>query len=117
MLSIARLDADDAVVGEADRRIGQQAHRLQEVVGHHRVVDVQLEVALAAGEGHGGVVAEDLDADLVSASHWVGLTLPGMIEEPGSFSGSDSSPRPARGPEPRKRMSLAILNSSSRRPC
>ena len=26
---------------------------------------------------------------MVSASAWVGLTLPGMIEEPGSFSGSD----------------------------
>ena len=26
---------------------------------------------------------------MVSASHWVGLTLPGMIEEPGSFSGSE----------------------------
>ena len=47
---------------------------------------------------------------LVIASHWVGLTLPGMIEEPGSFSGSDSSPRPERGPEPSRRMSLAILN-------
>ena len=46
----------------------------------------------------------------VSASHCVGLTLPGMIDEPGSFSGKASSPRPARGPEPRKRMSLAILN-------
>ena len=32
-----------------------------------------------------------------------------MIDEPGSFSGSDSSPSPERGPEPRKRMSLAIL--------
>jgi hypothetical protein len=28
------------------------------------------------------------------------LTLPGMIEEPGSFSGNSSSPRPVRGPEP-----------------
>ncbi len=36
-----------------------------------------------------------------------------MIDEPGSFSGSDSSPRPERGPEPRKRMSLAILNSAA----
>ena len=49
----------------------------------------------------------------VSASHWVGLTLPGMIDEPGSFSGSDSSPSPERGPEPSKRMSLAILNSAA----
>ena len=29
--------------------------------------------------------------------------MPGMMEEPGSFSGSDSSPSPERGPEPRKR--------------
>ena len=34
------------------------------------------------------------------ASAWVGLTLPGMIEEPGSFSGSEISPMPERGPEP-----------------
>ena len=47
---------------------------------------------------------------MVSASAWVGLTLPGMIEEPGSFSGRISSPRPERGPEPSRRMSLAILN-------
>src|SRR6202171_11182 len=47
---------------------------------------------------------------MVSASHWVGLTLPGMIDEPGSFSGSESSPRPERGPEPNRRISLAILN-------
>src|SRR6476659_8290663 len=49
----------------------------------------------------------------VIASHWVGLTLPGMIDEPGSFSGSINSPRPERGPEPRRRMSLAILKSDA----
>src|SRR5216684_652230 len=47
---------------------------------------------------------------MVIASHCVGLTLPGMIDEPGSFSGSISSPRPERGPEPNKRISFAILN-------
>lgn len=31
---------------------------------------------------------------IVIASDCVGFTLPGMIEEPGSFSGSESSPRP-----------------------
>ena len=36
-----------------------------------------------------------------------------MIDEPGSFSGSASSPRPERGPEPRSRMSLAILKSET----
>ena len=35
---------------------------------------------------------------MVSASHWVGFTLPGMIELPGSFSGMRSSPMPAARP-------------------
>jgi hypothetical protein len=46
---------------------------------------------------------------MVMASHCVGLTLPGMMLLPGSFSGSCSSPRPQRGPLPRKRMSLATF--------
>jgi len=48
---------------------------------------------------------------IVMASHCVGLTLPGMIDEPGSFSGRINSPRPERGPDPNSRMSFAILNS------
>ena len=48
---------------------------------------------------------------IVIASHCVGLTFPGIILLPGSFSGSWSSPRPQRGPEPRYRMSLAIFMS------
>mmetsp|Transcript_29780 Transcript_29780/g.74961 ORF Transcript_29780/g.74961 Transcript_29780/m.74961 type:complete len:277 (+) Transcript_29780:144-974(+) len=48
---------------------------------------------------------------MVSASHCVGLTLPGMMLLPGSFSGSDSSPRPQRGPLPRNRTSLATFIS------
>ena len=51
---------------------------------------------------------------MVIASVCVGLTLPGMIEEPGSFSGRINSPSPERGPEPSRRMSLAILNSAGR---
>ena len=46
---------------------------------------------------------------MVMASHWVGFTFPGIMELPGSFSGKESSPRPHLGPEPRNRMSLAIL--------
>ena len=48
-------------------------------------------------------------ATMVMASHCVGLTLPGIILLPGSFSGSWSSPKPQRGPEPRYRISLAIF--------
>ena len=58
---------------------------------------------------------------IVMASDCVGLTFPGMIEEPGSFSGSSSSPRPERGPEPSHRMSFAIFMSETasvrRAPC
>ena len=39
----------------------------------------------------------------------MGLTLPGIIELPGSFSGNDNSPRPQRGAEAKKRRSLAIF--------
>ncbi len=44
---------------------------------------------------------------IVKASACVGFTLPGMIEEPGSFAGRISSPRP----EPSSLISFAILNS------
>ena len=42
-------------------------------------------------------------------SHWVGLTLPGMMDDPGSFSGMASSPYPDLGPEERNLTSLAIF--------
>src|ERR1700722_11455392 len=48
-------------------------------------------------------------ATIVIASDCVGLTFPGMIDEPGSFSGKLISPKPQRGPEPNKRISLAIF--------
>ena len=54
-------------------------------------------------------------ATMVMASHWVGLTLPGMIELPGSFSGMMSSPMPLRGPEAYQRTSLAIFMRASAR--
>ena len=50
---------------------------------------------------------------MVSASHCVGFTLPGMIELPGSFSGIVISPRPQRGPEASQRTSLAIFMSEA----
>ena len=50
------------------------------------------------------------------ASHWVGLTLPGMIELPGSLSGSLSSAMPVRGPDASHRMSLANFISVTATP-
>ena len=37
------------------------------------------------------------------------MTLPGIIDEPGSFAGSESSCNPHLGPEPSHLMSLAIF--------
>ena len=53
---------------------------------------------------------------IIMASAWVGLTLPGMIEEPGSLAGRFSSARPVRGPELSQRMSFANLYSATLRP-
>ena len=55
-------------------------------------------------------------AIIVTASHWVGLTLPGMMELPGSFSGMEISPRPQRGPFASQRMSFAIFMRFAARP-
>src|SRR6186713_1314870 len=46
---------------------------------------------------------------MVNDSDCVGLTLPGMIELPGSFSGMLNSPMPQRGPDASQRTSLAIF--------
>src|SRR5690606_19199774 len=50
---------------------------------------------------------------IVNASHWVGLTLPGIIELPGSLDGMMYSPIPLLGPEANMRMSLPIFISDT----
>ena len=52
-------------------------------------------------------------ATIVTCSHWVGLTLPGMMDDPGSFAGIVISPRPQRGPEASQRTSLASFIRSA----
>ena len=47
---------------------------------------------------------------MVMASHWVGFTFPGMMEDPGSLAGIKISPIPERGPLASHLTSLAILN-------
>ena len=48
-------------------------------------------------------------ATIVTASHWVGFTLPGIIDEPGSFSGMVISLREQRGPLASHLISFAIF--------
>src|SRR2546427_6088498 len=45
-------------------------------------------------------------ATIITDSAMTGLTLPGMMEDPGCVSGRRISPRPQRGPDPNHRMSL-----------
>ena len=56
-------DADGAVLVKAVAGVAQEAHGLQQVVGNHRHIDVQLEVAGGACHVDGDVVAENLAAD------------------------------------------------------
>jgi hypothetical protein len=52
-------------------------------------------------------------ATCVTDSHSTGLTLPGMIEDPGWSDGRRSSPSPARGPLASRRTSSAIFASDA----
>ena len=54
---------------------------------------------------------EGLTIAWFTTSGITGLTLPGMMEEPGCIGGRSISFRPQRGPEARSRMSLQILVS------
>ena len=86
-MSPGRLDADDAILGEAVGDVAEQPDRLEHAVSEQRLEHVELEMALATGEVIVAWLPMTCAATMVTASHWVGLTLPGMIEEPGSFSG------------------------------
>ena len=88
---------------------------MQEVVDDDRPHRVQFEIALTAGEGNTAVVAHWI-AIITIASHWVGVTLPGILDDPGSFAGSCSSAHPVRGPDASQRMSFAIFIRATARP-
>jgi hypothetical protein len=64
--------------------------------------------ALHSTHSDSNIIPYNLAQTIVNASHCVGFTFPGMIEEPGSFS-MINSPIPERGPEANIRMSFAIL--------
>ena len=95
---------------ERDAGVAKQTDRMQQVVDQHRLVDIEFKVSTGCCKAYGRIVAKDLDADHgPKPSHWVGLTFPGMIELPGSFSGILISPMPQRGPLANHRTSLAIF--------
>src|SRR5699024_5656839 len=58
-------DPGDAAVGQGVHRPGHDAGRLEDVEGDHRLEGVQLQLPALGGEGHGEVVADHLEGDLV----------------------------------------------------
>src|SRR5262245_60326597 len=105
-IGLGTLDEKLAEVGAAVRH---DRDRVSDIEDHQRLVNVHFEIAARTAETYRDVVCITCKAIMVSASHCVGLTLPGMIYDPGSFSGILSSAKPARGPHDIRRMSLAIL--------
>jgi hypothetical protein len=77
------LEALDAELAEPVAGVGEQVDRVAEVVDEDRLADVQLEVAARAGDATATSLPKTWTATMIIASHWVGLTLPGMIELPG----------------------------------
>ena len=67
------LDAHHAVVVEGDHGFRQKPGGLEEIVDQHRHEHIQLEIALAGGNAHGGIVAHDLDGH-----HGDGFALGGV---------------------------------------
>ena len=106
------LDAASAALVKGAGGVAEQLDRTKHVVQNDWFEDIELERALRAGIGYRVIVAEDLSGDHCHASHWVGFTLPGMIDEPGSLAGMRNLPIPARGPLAYQRTSLAIFVSA-----
>jgi len=57
------LDAVDAVFDKAVAGVGEEFHGVQIIENHDGLENVELEIALRAGEADGGVIAHDLDGD------------------------------------------------------
>ena len=88
------VNAIHAMGGKAGGNISDQAGALQEVIRYKRPINVEFDVARCAADVDSHVIPMICVHAIVRASTWVGLTLPGMIELPGSFSGRVISPRP-----------------------
>jgi len=84
-------DAADAVLDEAVARVGEQFHGVQIIKNHHGLENVELEIALRAGEADGGVVAHDLNGDHGEGFGLRGIYLarhnrrPGLVFGKGEF--------------------------------
>ena len=67
------------------------------------------ELILPENEPGSSIMPGKVNPTQCEASHCVGFTLPGIIDDPGSFSGKINSPYPALGPEPKNLISFEIF--------
>ncbi len=72
---------------EAVASVGEEPAALKHVVNDDWLEYVELELAARAGEAHPASLPITCTHTIVIASDCVGLTLPGMMLLPGSFSG------------------------------
>lgn len=74
-------------------------------------VDPGVSYILKAREGDGPQARDRKSSreDMNMVEKEEGTHFPGIMDDPGSFSGNSNSPRPHRGPDPRYRISLAIF--------
>ena len=101
-----RLDAVDAFLREqpGSWRDLIESSRLRAIIGMKTLSSKCLQTA-----DRDRLCCDHLRRDLRDDLGITGLTLPGMIELPFWSSGRRISTRPARGPEPMRRMSFAIF--------
>jgi hypothetical protein len=59
----------------------------RKIINHQGLENIQLEMTGCTTNIDGHIISHHLAAIMVIASHCVGFTLPGMMEEPGSLSG------------------------------
>jgi hypothetical protein len=106
------LQADDALVDEHVADVASSFTDSSSASAMTGMPTLQVEVAQRRAGAGGDVASLPMTCGRRPASptsQITGLTLPGMMDEPGWIAGSFSSPMPQRGPEPSQRMSLAIL--------
>lgn len=106
LAAISRQTRDDAD-GVSSAGYGLNTQHLASAT--NRVCSDRRSCQFLAEAINGHLRDDESTAIMVSASTCVGLTLPGMIDDPGSFSGISNTAKPARSPQDITRVSLAIL--------
>ena len=94
------------------RGVVEQVLRLHHRQALERLVGIELQLPAVRGERRRRSRCPSPGTRRGSTSSGItGLTLPGMIDEPGCSAGRLISARPARGPEASRIRSLAIFES------